>query len=209
MNDDHEEMMIGRPVASAVSNQQEAPWAAVLRALAAAAHPRLGCQAAASIQRVAASRDLMLAIMRHVPLVVPDDVPTLEAALRIAAPWQRVVLRGGEHLAASRSQGDPGGSQARLCAPVELCGEEGAVLRGTLVLDAGCAGGSIHDCCLEDTGDCCLRCEGGTWELSRLRLRCAHGAALLACGGADVELHECVLGGESQVRVIAFGPGVR
>ena len=178
-------------------------WADVLRALAAAAHPRLGSAAAASIQRVAASRDLLLAIMRHIPLVVPDDCPTLIAALRIAVPWQRIVLRRGEHLAGSSSLDGPGGSQARLRVPIELCGEEGAVLRGTLVLEAGCAGGVIRDCCLEDTGDCCLRCEGGSWELSRLRLRCAHGAALLACGAADVTLDDCVLGGESQEEVSA------
>ena len=182
-------------------------WTDVLRALAAAAHPRLGSAAADSLQRVAASRDLLLAIMRHIPLVVghgpEDDMPTLNAALRIAMPWQRVVLRRGEHLAGSCTLGEPGGSQARLSVPIELCGEEGAVLRGTLVLEAGCAGGVIRDCCLEDTGDCCLRCEGGTWELSRLRLRCAHGAALLACGAADVQLFECVLGGESQEEVSA------
>ena len=127
-------------------------WADVLRALAAAAHPRLGSAAAASIQRVAASRDLLLAIMRHIPLVVPDDCPTLIAALRIAVPWQRIVLRRGEHLAGSSSLDGPGGSQARLRVPIELCGEEGAVLRGTLVLEASCAGGVIRDCCLEDTG---------------------------------------------------------
>ena len=186
-------------------------WADVLRALAAAANPRLGSAAAASIQRVAASRDLLLAIMRHIPLVVPDDCPTLIAALRIAVPWQRIVLRRGEHLVGSSSIDEPGGSQARLRVPIELCGEEGAVLRGTLVLEADCAGGVIRDCCLEDTGDCCLRCEGGSWELSRLRLRCAHGAALLACGAADVTLDDCVLGGESQeeggtqVQLSAYG----
>jgi len=186
-------------------------WVDILRTLAAAAHPRLGSAAAASIQRVAASRDLLMAVMRHIPLVVPDDCPTLIAALRIAMPWQRVVLRRGEHLAGSSALDEPGGSQARLRVPIELCGEEGAVLRGTLVLEAGCAGGVIRDCCIEDAGDCCLRCEGGSWELLRLRLRCAHGAALLACGAADVTLDGCVLGGErqeevgTQVQLSAYG----
>ena len=186
-------------------------WVDTLVTLAAAAHPRLGIAAAASIQRVAASRDLLMAIMRHIPLVVPDDCPTLIAALRIAMPWQRIVLRRGEHLAGSSALDEPGGSQARLRVPVELCGEEGAVLRGTLVLEAGCAGGVISDCCIEDAGDCCLRCEGGSWELLRLRLRCAHGAALLACGAADVTLDGCVLGGErqeevgTQVQLSAYG----
>ena len=63
---------------------------------------------------------------------------------------------------------------------------------GTLLVDAGAAGGSIADLLLVDGGDCCLRIEGGSWSLSRLRLRCAHGAALLACGGARVSLTDCV-----------------
>ena len=138
----------------------------------------------------------MFAIMKHVELVVPEDAPTLASALAMALPWQRVTLRRGEHLVDAKVSGDPGSSVLRVASPINLHGEQGAILRGTLILDAVCAGGSIEDLRLEDGGDCCLRCEGGTWTLNRLRLRCAHGAAVLACNQARVALTDCVLGGE-------------
>ena len=59
-------------------------------------------------------------------------------------------------------------------------------------------GGAISDLRLEDGGDCCIRCEGGTWSLTRLRLRCSHGAALLASHGSRVTLNDCILGGEGE-----------
>ena len=51
---------------------------------------------------------------------------------------------------------------------------------------------------MEDGGDCCVRCEGGAWAISNVRLRCAHGAAVLAYNEARVTLDECVLGGEGE-----------
>lgn len=178
-------------------------WSAVALALAMAAHGRLGAGAAEAMQAVAASSDLLIAVMRHIDVCVPDDAPTLASALRRAAPWQRIRLRRGQHLASAQLLGEPGSSQLRICRPVELCGEPGAVLRGTLVLEAGCAGGSLRDLRLEDGGDCCLRCEGGSWRLARLRLRCAHGSALFACGSSRLSLESCVLGGEGEEDVRA------
>ena len=175
-----------------------ATWSSRALALAMASHSRLGADAPAGLRRVAASRDLLAAILRHLSLVVPDDVPTLSSALAQAAPWQSVLLRSGEHLVDARVDGKPGSSVLRLTSPVRLRGERGTILRGTIVAEAGCAGGSMSDLSVEDAGDCCLRCEGGVWDLRRLRLRCAHGAALKASNGAKVELHECVMGGEAK-----------
>ena len=168
-----------------------------------AAHPRLGRQCAASIQRVAASSDLLFGIMRHVSLVVPDDVPTLAAAVRMAGTWQHIVLRAGEHLVDSRGSDDPGSSQLRLRGPVHIHGESAAstTIRGTIVAPASCGGGSIKNVRLDDGGDCCLRVEGGRWELHSVRLRCSHGSALFACGVARISLTECVLGGESESEI--------
>ena len=43
-----------------------------------------------------------------------------------------------------------------------------------------------------------MRSEGSAWSLDRVRLRCAHGAAVLACNDARLELNDCVLGGEGE-----------
>ena len=96
------------------------------------------------------------------------------------------------------SAGDPGSSLLRIRSSVVICGEPGAIVRGTIVIESNCAGGSISDLRLEDGGDCCLRVEGGTWQLARLRLKCAHGAALKASNSSRVTLHECVMGGEAE-----------
>ena len=171
-------------------------WESRVLALAMAAHSRLGIHSAQSVCDVARSPDLLLQIMRQAVLVVPDDVSTLVAALHRAAPWQQVLLRRGEYNVDGRVGGGPGSSQLRVSRPVEICGEPGAVLRGTLVLDKHCLGGAVRNLRIDDGGDCCIRCEGGSWELTGVRLRCSHGSALLVTGSSRVVLSECVLGGE-------------
>jgi hypothetical protein len=171
-------------------------WESRVLALAMAAHSRLGIHCAQSVCDVARSPDLLLQIMRQAVLVVPDDVSTLVAALHRAAPWQQVLLRRGEYNVDGRVGGGPGSSQLRVSRPVEICGEPGAVLRGTLVLDKHCLGGAVRNLRIDDGGDCCIRCEGGSWELTGVRLRCSHGSALLVTGSSRVVLSECVLGGE-------------
>ena len=103
----------------------------------------------------------------------------------------------------ARSASEPGSSQLRIYSPIEIYGEgeNATVLRGTLVFDACCAGGVVRDLRIDDGGDCCVRCEGGHWELSRLRLCCSHGSALLACGGSRISLSECTCGGEGEEEV--------
>jgi len=171
-------------------------WESCALTLAMAAHARLGEGCAQSVKDVARSHDLLLAIMRHVTLIVPDDTPTLAAALRRAAPWQRVLIRHGEHLVDGRTDGAPGSSLLRVARPVDLCGEDGTVLHGTLILDRSCPGGAVRNLRIDDGGDCCVRCEGGCWEMSHVRLRCSHGSALLVSGPSRVTLEGCVLGGE-------------
>jgi len=177
-------------------------------ALAMAGHARLGADS--PLRKVASSRDLLQQIMRHIELVVPDDAPSLAAALHRAAPWQRVLLRRGEHICSSASRDAAQESALVVSSPIVLCGEPGAVVRGSLHLTAACAGGSISDLKIEDGGDCCVRCEGGRWELSNLWLKCCHAAAVLACGGARVTLSDCQCGGEepldrSVVALAAYG----
>ena len=144
---------------------------------------------------------MLCAIMRHVAIVVPDECTSLAAALRRALPWQRVLLRRGEHLVDGREDGAPGSSVLRVSKPVDIMGEAGAVLHGTLVFEAGCAGGAVRNVRIDDGGDCCLRCEGGTYTLSNVRLRCSHGSAITVSGTSRVELNECVLGGEGDEEV--------
>ena len=176
-------------------------WTTRAMALAMASHPRLGAYSEPSVRQVAASRDLLLAIFRHVTLTVPDDAPTLHCALRKALPWQRILLRCGEYLVSSLDNDHPGSSVLRLRSPVHIVGEPGTIIRGTLIFEASCAGGSLSDLRIDDGGDCCIRCHGGTYDLTRLRLRCSHGAALLVDGRAQATLADCVLGGESEYEI--------
>ena len=62
----------------------------------------------------------------------------------------------------------------------------------------GCAGGSISNLCVVDSGDCCLHLQGGTWRLHTVRLRCAHGSALKVSNSARAHLEKCTLGGEAR-----------
>ena len=180
--------------------ESQSTWASRAIALAMSAHRRLGSTCPSSLQEVATSRDLLLAIMKHITLIVPDDAPSLAAALKKAAPGQKVLLRGGEHLVDGRPDGGPGSSQLCVTQPVEIHGEAGTVcvLHGTIVLGKGSAG-VMRDLIIEDGGDCCVRCEAGDWELVHVRLRCSHGSALLVSGSARVALISCVLGGEGDV----------
>ena len=188
-------------------------WSELALALAMASHPRLGASVVSSVCKVASSPDLLLAIFKEIPLVVPDDAPTLCSALRKAAPWQRIMLGSGEFLASSPDADHPGSSVLRISAPVHISGEGEArtVVRGTLIFESSCAGASLSNLRIDDGGDCCIRCHGGRYELTRLRLRCSHGSALLADGASRVTLEDCVLGGESEheigrnVMISAYG----
>ena len=172
-----------------------------------------GCDA---LRRVANSADLLREILTHVELVVPDDVPTLAAAIKIAGTGQRIVLRRGEHLASSgRAAGAPGESLLKIDRAVDLRGEgAGAtVIRGMLVLSApAAAAGRLSALRIDDAGDCCVRVEGGRWEFAGCRLRCAHAAALALSADAHATVTDCVLGGEDEaesgahyVRLSAYG----
>lgn len=168
-------------------------WEDVGCALAMAAHPRLGSDALQPVKLVSASADLLHAIMKHLALVVPDDMPTLEAALRRAGAGQVIQLRGQIDLCAN----------VHVDRPVHLRGEAGTVIRGMLVLRA--RAGSVSDLRIDDAGDCCIRVERGHWELQRLRLRCCHASALHVSGAARVELRECVMGGDQVDEVHEHG----
>ena len=99
-------------------------WEEVAMALAMAAHTRLGAGSIDPVRSVAASSDLLRAIMRHIALVVPDDAPTLPEALRRAGAGQVVLLRRGEHAVCA---------SLLVERPVHLVGEAGAVIRGMLI----------------------------------------------------------------------------
>ena len=98
-------------------------WSELALALAMASHPRLGASVVSSVCKVASSPDLLLAIFKEIPLVVPDDAPTLCSALRKAAPWQRIMLGSGEFLVSFAGADHPGSSVLRISAPVHISGE--------------------------------------------------------------------------------------
>ena len=185
-------------------------------ALAMAAHDRLGAHAG-SLHKVAASHDVLLRICSFCSwsarlvgyhaqkvIVVPDDAPTLAAALRQASPWQHIIFRRGYHRINARDDGVPGSSRLvmRLHAPVRMSGEAGAVLRGNIVVGQACPSGSISDLVIEDSGDCCLRLEGGAWEIRRVNMFSGHGAALKVVNHAHADLDDCIIGGDSLLRPV-------
>lgn len=164
-------------------------WSATATALAMGAHARLGAES--PLRAVASQPDLLKTIMHCIALVVPDDEPTLAAALSRAGAEQRVLLRRGTHEVFHAAIDQPISDRK-----IWLDGEPGAILRGCLVL--GSAGGKIERLRLDDAGDCCVRCLGGWWHFSALRLRCSHAASLQASSSAHVTLEDCVLGGEGE-----------
>ncbi len=143
-----------------------------------------------TLVNLARQPDLVHHVLSFLDIIVPDDEPTLAAALRRAGYNQRVLLRSGEHCI----EHEPSTPISRR--RVWICGEPGAIVRGTLVL--GTAGGTIERVRLDDAGDCCLRATEGRWRLERVRLRCSHGSAIFLSGGATLELSACRLGGESE-----------
>ena len=122
-------------------------WSTTALTLCMASHERLGERS--PLRLVASHADLLRCIMRFIELIVPDDAPSLAAAIARAAPGQRILLRRGEHHI------DCGAALQPLSAlPLAIRGEVGAVVRGTLVLGAG--GGSIHGVRFDDAGGSCL-----------------------------------------------------
>ena len=134
--------------------------------------------------------------------IVPDDHATLEEAIEQAhSEWRegatggaRILVRRGRHaLCIDDDEGEleVGGEGMRL----EIIGEEGACVRGTLVLERG--GGTIEGVHVESATGSCVWLSDGAWKLSKCALvakRC-YSTALLASGAGSIELRACQLGG--------------
>lgn len=79
--------------------------------------------------------------------------------------------------------------------PLEITGELGACVRGTLVLERG--GGTIQGLRVESATGSCVWLSAGTWSLSSCVLvaqRC-YSTALLCSGAGSIALRGCRLGG--------------
>jgi len=173
-----------------------------LFALACGLHERMGESSPfRSIQS-----DMLCEIVRHIPIVVPDDVRTLKDAMDLGLPGQRILVRRGEHVvgASTRYEEDAevtaGPTILDIHQPVHIEGEAGVILRGMLRMLPTSLGGSISAVTIHDSGaEACIKAEGGTWVLNRCFLLSGHAAAIRAEGAARVVAVACRLGGEGAI----------
>jgi hypothetical protein len=147
--------------------------------------------------------------------VVPDDHPSLEdalAAVRSAAVHSReparIWIRAGRHpvarpfrlrgygLADENRNDDEEGVDVD--APVDILGEEGAVLTGSVGLAHG-GGGILRDVAIESSAAPAVWATGGEWSLVNCHVHCTGAADALLCGGeARLSADTCRIGGAAE-----------
>ena len=173
-------------------------------AVACGTHQRLG--ACSPLSQLSDS-DMLMEVLKWVPIVVPDHCGTLKQAVDMALPGQEIFIRKGEHNvgempgqeAATASGRGVGHTVLDIHKSVHLIGERGTLLRGMLVLreSAGCA--SVRHMTVQDAGQCSLLCESGSWDVSDANIICGHACAVKAVGRAAVRLRRCRIGGEGEI----------
>jgi hypothetical protein len=146
-------------------------------------------------------------IYAHLPLlhqIVPDDHPTLAEAIEQAhSEWKegatggaRILVRAGRH---SCHKDDPEGEVqvGDEGMSLEILGEEGACLCGTLILSRG--GGRLEGLRLESSAGPALWLSSGKWAVDRCRVLAlrSYSPAVLCAGNSVLHLTGCQLGGEN------------
>jgi hypothetical protein len=89
--------------------------------------------------------------------------------------------------------------------PLAITGEQGACIRGTLVLERG--GGTIEGVRVESATGSCVWLSAGSWSLSSCVLvaqRC-YSTALLCTGAGSIALRRCRLGGCGALDAVGTG----
>ena len=174
-------------------------------AVACGTHRRLGSDS--PLCSLGGDTDLLIEVLRRVPIIVPDHCTTLKQAISIAFPGQHILIRKGEHNVAA-NPGDEavteggrgvGHTVLDIHKSVHLIGEEGTVLRGMLVFKEGAREASVRNMTVQDAGQSCLLCESGTWSLESCFLMCGHASAIKAIGHAQVSVRRSRIGGEGEI----------
>ena len=173
-------------------------------AVACGTHQRLG--ACSPLSQLSDS-DLLMEVLKWVPIVVPDHCGTLKQAVDMALPGQQIFIRKGEHNvgempgqeAATASGRGVGHTVLDIHKSVHLVGERGTLLRGMLVLRESAGSASVRHMTVQDAGQCSLLCESGSWDVSDANIICGHACAVKAVGRAAVRLRRCRIGGEGEI----------
>eukprot|EP00802_Teleaulax_amphioxeia_P011167 Tamp_11197.p1 GENE.Tamp_11197~~Tamp_11197.p1 ORF type:complete len:306 (-),score=55.27 Tamp_11197:551-1468(-) len=173
-------------------------------AVASGTHYRLGAESPLSML---GDTDLLIEVLKLVPLVVPDHCETLKQAVEVAFPGQHILIRKGEFNVAANpgeeavTEGGRGIGHTVLDVfkSVHLRGERGTILRGMLVFKESAVHGSVRNLTVQDAGQSCILCETGKWSVEDCFLMCGHASALKATGSATVQLRRCRLGGEGEI----------
>ena len=91
---------------------------------------------------------------------------------------------------------------------LEIIGQEGACLRGTVVLGRG--GGSIEGVRIESTAGPAMWLAAGKWSVNGcvLLAQRSYSTALLCAGAGEIELAACRIGGGGPTEATTWGSGV-
>ncbi len=146
---------------------------------------------------------MVYAIMRErmsMPIVVPDDCYSLNAAICEASAMQTIVVRVGVH-SLVLGQGMP----TRVDKPLHIVGEPGAVLVGGLHMGMDSSGTLTN---VQIQGH--LWCYDGLWEITACSISNRNqDAAVVVSNCARAHFKECDIGGVSRARsyhgVIQYG----
>ncbi|EKX50819.1 hypothetical protein GUITHDRAFT_151079 [Guillardia theta CCMP2712] len=170
--------------------------------MACGLHGRLGEE---SCIQLLGCGDILVEILRFVPIIVPDHVETLKEAVEVALPNQVIVLRRGEYIVGSNpgqyviaGKQESGNTILQLMRDVSLCGESGTVLKGMLVIpkQVSC---SMSNITITDAGQSCVRVDSGKLYLDNCSLICGHASAVRVEGDGEVAAKRCRLGGEGEI----------
>ena len=174
--------------------------------MACGLHGRLGEE---SCIQLLGCGDILVEILRFVPIIVPDHVETLKEAVEVALPNQVIVLRRGEYIVGSNpgqyviaGKQESGNTILQLMRDVSLCGESGTVLKGMLVIpkQVSC---SMSNITITDAGQSCVRVDSGKLvTCSVLSVRCL---ALMAVYQQYMDNCSLICGHASAVRVEGDG----
>jgi len=136
--------------------------------------------------------------------IVPDDHPTLQEAVEQAhSEWKegasggaRILVRGGRHSCHKEDQDGEVEIGAEGMA-LEILGEEGACLSGTLILGKG--GGKIEGLRFESSAGPALWVSSGKWTVERCRILAlrSYATAVFCAGTGVLNMSGCQLGGEN------------
>lgn len=144
---------------------------------------------------IAVSKTANHLVQRTIQLI-PDDHATLQSALEMLLSAGdgsgRILVRAGRHHVSSEDED----GEVQVEGAVEIEGEDGAVLVGSIILGSG-SSGRIHNIHVDNQYGTALWALGGSWKLDRCQALCGSSSkpAMLCAGDAVIHAQFCVFGG--------------